>query len=77
MKLATTIGDFSHQTKNAAAAVRGFAGTGFRYLDYNFYHTIYEGSPFLSEDWLKEVDEAADEAAPSGIYLCAGSFTQL
>lgn len=66
MKLATTIGDFFNQTKTAAEAVRSFEGTGFRYLDYNFYHTIYKGSPFLEDNWMDAVHEAAEEAERLG-----------
>ena len=63
MRLATTIGDFRRFTKTPAEAVRAFEGTGFRYLDYSFYSVIYPGSPFLTGDWFREVDEAAEEAA--------------
>ena len=66
MRLATTTGDFNKYTKTPAEAVRAFEGTGFRYLDYSFYNVIYPGSPFLTDDWLREVDEAAEAASQLG-----------
>ncbi len=66
MKLATTTGDLLNYVKTPAEAVRAFEGTEFRYLDYSFYTVIYEGSPFLGGDWLREVEEAAEEAARLG-----------
>ena len=69
MRLATTIGDFRRLTKTPAEAVRAFEGTGFRCLDYDFYSVIYPGSPFLGDDWIKEVDEAAEEAARLGLQF--------
>ncbi len=66
MRLATTIGDFHRFTKTPAEAVRAFEGTGFRYLDYSFYSVIYPGSPFLTGDWFREVDEAAEAAEKLG-----------
>ena len=69
MRLATTIGDFRRLTKTPAEAVRAFEGTGFRCLDYDFYSVIYPGSPFLGDDWIKDVDEAAAEAARLGLQF--------
>ena len=66
MKLATTTGDFTNYVKTPAEAVRAFEGTGFKYLDYSFYNVIYPGSPFLGNDWLREVEEAAEAAAKLG-----------
>lgn len=66
MKIATTIGDFKHYTPNWAEAVKQFEGTGFRYLDFDFYSVLYPGSPFLGDDWKKDVENAAEEAAKRG-----------
>ena len=66
MRLATTIGDFKKYVdfgNSPAQAVRLFEGTGFKYLDYDFYSVIYPGSPFLGDKWMDQVKEAADAAA--------------
>lgn len=67
MKLATTTGDFSRYTSNEAEAVRAFEGTGFRHLDISFYRNNYEGSPFMSGDWVKNISAASREAERLGI----------
>lgn len=66
MKLATTIGDFDRYTSCPAESVAAFEGTGFKHLDYNFYSTIYPDSPFLRENWKKEVFDAGEAAARLG-----------
>ena len=66
MKLATTIGDFSHYTSSWEQAIRQFEGTGFRYLDFNFYSVIYPGSPFLGDNWMEDVEKAARTARELG-----------
>ena len=66
MKLATTLADFKGFVKTWADAVRLFEGTGFRYLDFDFYSAAYPGSPFLSADWKRGVEEAAEAAAKLG-----------
>ncbi len=66
MKLASTTGDFRGYAKTTADAVRFYEGTGFRHLDYNFYNVIHEGSPFLGDRWLDEVEEAGREAERLG-----------
>lgn len=66
MKLATTTGDFRGLGATPAERVKLFEGTGFRYLDYNFYEEIYPGSPFLGPDWMKQVDDAMKEAEKLG-----------
>ena len=66
MKLATSISDFAAHTKNWADAVRQFEGTGFRYLDFNFYNVIYPNSPFLGDQWQKEVIDAKEAAEELG-----------
>ena len=67
MKLATTIGDFDFYTSCPAESVAAFEGTGFKHLDYNFYSVIYPGSPFLGENWKKEVFDAGEAAAKLGM----------
>ncbi len=62
MKLATTTADFQRYSLTPAEAVRCYEGTGFRYLDYNFYKEIYPGSPFLTDDWMARVRDAAKAA---------------
>ena len=66
MKLASTTGDFRGYAKTTADAVRFYEGTGFRHLDYNFYNVIHDGSPFLGDRWLDEVEEAGREAERLG-----------
>ncbi len=66
MKLATTTSDFYGYTETAAEAVAAFEETGFKHLDYCFYNVIYKGSPFLTDDWRREVHEAAETAARLG-----------
>lgn len=66
MKLATTTGFFLGDSKDSAGAVRLFEGTGFKYLDYNFYSVIFEGSPFLENNWLDDVEAAGREAERLG-----------
>lgn len=67
MKLATTTGDFRSYVKNDAEAVRAFEGTGFKHLDINFYRNNYEGSPFMSDNWVKEIADASKEAEKLGM----------
>ena len=67
MKLATTTGDFEDYDLTPAEAVRCFEGTGFRYLDYSFYNVIYPGSPFLGNDWMAQVRDAAKAAEQMGL----------
>lgn len=62
MKIATTIGEVYAFTQTPAGAVCCYEGTGFQLLDYSFYDLLYPGSPFLGEDWHRQV-EAAGEAA--------------
>lgn len=66
MRLATTIADFRGYCENNAQAVRAYEGTGFTHLDYSFYVENYEGSPFMSDDWVKEISAAAKEAEKLG-----------
>ena len=66
MKIATTIADFRPYCDTAAEMVRAYEGTGFKHLDYSFYVLNYEGSPFMSDDWVKEVAEASKEAERLG-----------
>lgn len=66
MKLATTIGDFEYYTNTPAEAVQQFAGTGFRYFDYNFYNVIFPGSAFLQAHWMDEIIAAQRAARKLG-----------
>lgn len=67
MKIATTTADFREYVSSTAEAVRAFAGTGFRHLDYSFYRDNYDGSPFMGKDRIKNVAAAAKEAEKLGI----------
>ena len=66
MKLATTIGDFYAYASPPAEAVRLFEGTGFRHLDYSFYHVLRASSPFLGDRWMDQVEDAKREAERLG-----------
>ncbi len=67
MKIATTIGEmFPYADYDPAKAIRLYEGTGFTALDYSFYKSIRPDSPFLTDDWLREVEEAAEAAAQLG-----------
>lgn len=67
MRIATTIGEMYDYVATPADAVRAYEGTGFRYLDYSFYHANRPGSPFLTADWLREVEDAGEAAAALGM----------
>ncbi len=70
MRLSTTIGDlikYTQDGQSSAEAVRMFAETGFRYLDYDFYNVIFPDSPFLSEHWMDAVKESAEAADELGM----------
>lgn len=67
MKIATTTGDFRGYVETAAEAIRALEGTGFRHIDYSFYRSNYEGSPFMTEDWVREVAASAKEAEKLGM----------
>lgn len=66
MKLATTTADLKRYGISHAEAVRCYEGTGFRYLDFDFYKEIYPGSPFLGDNWMDAVKEAAKAAEQLG-----------
>lgn len=66
MRLATTIGDFQGYCETQAQMVRAYEGTGFRHLDYSFYRLNYDGSPFMTDDWVKNIADAAKEAEKLG-----------
>ena len=64
MKLATTIGEVYSFTQTPADAVRFYADTGFKYLDFSFYHFANKVHPFMSDDWreyILDAKRAADE----------------
>ena len=66
MKLATTISDFEGYVQTPEEAVRCYMGTGFHCLDYSFYNVIYPGSPFLSDQWMRQVIDAGRAAEQLG-----------
>ena len=66
MKIATTIGEVYAYTTSWAEAVRLYEGTGFRYLDCSFYTANKPGSEFLTDQWLRMVEEAGEAAASLG-----------
>ena len=66
MKIATTIGELYPWCDSPADAVRAYAGTGFRYLDYSFYNANRPGAVFLTDGWLAEVEAAGEAAAALG-----------
>jgi len=67
MKLATTIGEvYGYVGGDPAAAVRMYEGTGFRHLDYSFYRVMAPGHRFMTEDWIRQVEEAGEAAAKLG-----------
>lgn len=82
MRLASTTGDFmSFCNRDAVKAVQAFEGTGFKHIDFSFYRMNYENSPFMSDDWVKEiasVSKAAEKLgfdfvqahSPSNDYFC-------
>ncbi len=70
MRLATTTADFCGLRGDVTAElVYLFAPTGFRYLDYSFYHVIVPDSPFLLPDdgWKRAVYDAAEAADACGL----------
>ena len=79
MKLCTTTQDLSNYTSTPAEAVRLFKGTGFKCLDFNFYQMNKPGHPFRSDDWMREIEDAAIAAEEIGVtfvqaHAPAGSF---
>ena len=72
MKIATTIGDFSHYTNSPTEAVRAYKGTGFKHFDYSFYNVMTnKNDPFMSDDWKNVVLSAKEAAEEMG-----GDFVQ-
>lgn len=74
MKIAISIGDMYAYCSSPAEAVRCYAETGFKYLDYNFYTAHLNDSPFLHDDdyaWRKQIDDTAKAAEE-----CGFSFVQ-
>lgn len=72
MKIATTIGEvYSYiadgYPTRTADAVALYADSGFRYLDYSFYTANKPGSVFLTDDWLRQIEEAGETATALGM----------
>ena len=67
MKIATTIAEvLSYVDLNAAEAVEFYRETGFKYLDFSFYHAVTRPDhPLMKEGW-KEWVLAAKKAAEDG-----------
>lgn len=64
MKIATTIGEMFPYVNSPADAVKAYEGSGFRFLDYSFYHAHRQGDPFMEDGWeelIRDVKKAADE----------------
>jgi len=70
MKLATTTADFRSHSDRLSDLVEFFDGTGFRFLDADFYKSIYPGSPFLDSRWGKWVLDAGETACARNIHFC-------
>ena len=83
MKIATTIGEMYSYFSTPAEAVRSYAGTGFKYLDYSFYYDHKEPSPFMLDDdrfWKQQIEDsmaAADECGFSFVQAHAPGYNPL
>jgi glucose-1-phosphate adenylyltransferase len=67
MKLATTIGEMYAFTQTPAEAVRQYADSGFRCLDYSFYNVAKNpANPFMGENWREQILEAKAAAEELG-----------
>ena len=70
MKIATTIGEVYSCFNTPAEAIRFYAGTGFKYLDYSFYSVHRRrNSPYMADDdrlWKEEIAASAEAAAENG-----------
>lgn len=62
MRIATTIGEVRGYANTPAEAVKMYEGTGFRHLDFNFYHVLQEGDPFMTDAWRDVIWEAKETA---------------
>ncbi len=67
MKLCTTTNDLSAYASSSAETVRLFEGTGFKCLDFSFYLMNRPNSPLLSDDWMREIEDAAIAAEDIGV----------
>ena len=83
MKIATTIGEMYDYVPTPADAVRCYAGSGFKYLDYSFYYDHKEPSPFMMDDeslWKQQVEDtlrAAEECGFSFVQAHAPGYNPL
>lgn len=57
MKIATTTAEvLAHVGQDPVAATRFYRGTGFRYLDYSFYHALtIPDHPLMRDDWRETI----------------------
>ena len=79
MKLATTLGDLKAYANTPAETVRLFEGTGFKLLDFDFYSMNHPDSILMQDDWMRYIEDAANEAAKLGFRFVqahspSGSF---
>lgn len=69
MKIAASIADMYEYCSSPAEAVRCYVGTGFKYLDYNFYTAHLNNSPFMQDDdraWRAQIEDTAKTAKECG-----------
>ena len=68
MRLVSTTGDLAryYPGRSVAAPVEGMKATGFRHLDYSFYRVMAPGHRFMTDDWVRQVEEAGEAAAKLG-----------
>lgn len=68
MKIATTTAEVLPYVKqNPEQATRFYRGTGFRYLDYSFYHVLkIPNHPFMGDRWQEAIYAARDAARDEG-----------
>ena len=70
MKIATTIGEMYAYCASPAEAIRCYAGSGFKYLDYFFYRDHFKDSPFMQDDdraWRAQIADSATAARECGL----------
>ena len=68
MKIATTIFDmYKYTDNNPVKAIEAYEGTGFKYLDYNFFNVVRTPNhPFLEDNWKDVILEAKATAERLG-----------
>jgi len=68
MKIATTIAEvLPYVDRTPARAVRLYRGSGFRYLDFSFYHVLkVPDHPFMGDNWKEDILAAKKAAEEEG-----------